>query len=148
MQPFLAIRSKREYDESVARLNLLLDQVGDDAEDPRYRLIETLSVLIEAYDREHHTMPDASGIEVLRFLMDVHGLTQRDLPEIGTQGVVSEVLVGRRRLNVRQIRALAQRFGVEPGAFLEAPNSPKHEAPSGETRLGQESQSEELGRRH
>ncbi|MBV8451865.1 MAG: helix-turn-helix domain-containing protein, partial [Deltaproteobacteria bacterium] len=66
---------------------------------------------------DHHSLPDASDIEVLRFLMEEHGLTQKDLPEIGSQGVVSEMLAGRRRLNVRQIQALAARFGVQPGAF-------------------------------
>jgi len=75
-------------------------------------------VLIEAYDREHHSLPEASSIEVIRFLMEEHGLTQKDLPEIGSQGVVSEILAGRRALNVRQIQGLAARFGVGPGAFL------------------------------
>jgi HTH-type transcriptional regulator/antitoxin HigA len=117
-EPLLAIRNAREYDAAVARLNMLVDEVGDNAKNPRYRLIETLSVLIEAYDREHHHLPEASGVEVLRFLMEEHGLTQKDLPEIGSQGVVSEILVGRRRLNVRQIQALAARFGIDPGAFI------------------------------
>jgi HTH-type transcriptional regulator / antitoxin HigA len=117
-EPFLAIRSKREYDTAVARLNSLVDEIGDNPKDPRYRLVETLSVLIEAYDREHHSLPEASDVDVIRFLMEEHALTQKDLPEIGSQGVVSEVLAGRRTLNVRQIQALATRFGVEPGAFL------------------------------
>ncbi len=117
---FLAIRTEREYDAAVERLNALVDFVGDNTKDPRYRLVETLSVLIEAYDREHHSLPDASAIDVLRFLMDEHGLAQKDLPEIGSQGVVSEVLAGRRRLNVRQIQALAARFGVDAGAFIDA----------------------------
>jgi HTH-type transcriptional regulator/antitoxin HigA len=116
--PFLAIRTEQEYEEAVERLNALVDEVGDNPEDPRYRLIETLSVLISAYDREHYRLPEASGIEVVRFLMAEHGLTQSDLPEIGTQSVVSETLSGRRKLNVRQIQALAARFGVDPGAFL------------------------------
>lgn len=126
-EPLLAIRNEREYDAAVERLNALVDDVGDDSKDPRYRLIETLSVLIEAYDREHHGLPEASGVEVLRFLIEEHGLAQKDLPEIGSQGVVSEVLRGRRHLNVRQIQALAARFGVEPGAFIDATN---RQAPS------------------
>jgi HTH-type transcriptional regulator/antitoxin HigA len=119
LEPFLAIRTEREYDAAVARLDALVDEIGDNPKDPRYRLIETLSVLIEAYDRERHSLREASGIEVLRFLMEEHGLTQKDLPEIGSQGVVSEVLAGRRRLNVRQIQALAARFGVDPGALVD-----------------------------
>jgi HTH-type transcriptional regulator/antitoxin HigA len=79
-----------------------------------------LGVLIEAYDREHHELPEASGVEVVRFLMRQHKITQEALPEIGSQGVVSEVLAGRRSLNVRQIEALAARFGVNPGVFLAA----------------------------
>ncbi len=116
--PLLAIRTEREYDAAVERLNALVDKIGDNSKDPRYRLIETLSVLIEAYDREHHSMPEASEVDVIRFLMEEHGLAQKDLPEIGSQGVVSEVLAGRRKLNLRQIQALAARFGVNPGAFI------------------------------
>lgn len=119
LAPFLAIRSEREYAAAVERLGALVDEIGDDPRNPRYRLIETLSVLIEAYDREHHKLPEASAVDVIRFLMEEHRLTQKDLPEIGSQGVVSEVLAGRRRLNVRQIQALAARFGVDPGAFID-----------------------------
>jgi HTH-type transcriptional regulator / antitoxin HigA len=123
LEPFLAIRTEREYDAAVEHLNTLLDEIGDNTRDARYRLIETLSVLIEAYDRENHSLPDASGVEVLRFLMAEHDLTQKDLPEIGSQGVVSEVLAGRRRLNLRQIQALAARFGTDPGTFIYVPRS-------------------------
>jgi HTH-type transcriptional regulator/antitoxin HigA len=140
LEPFLAIRTEREYDVAVTRLNALVDELGDNSKDPRYRLIETLSVLIEAYDRERHSLPDASGVEVMRFLMEEHGLTQKDLPEIGSQGVVSEVLAGRRRLNVRQIQALAACFGVQPGAFLDTTNYMSHKhhgrASAGKKKLG------------
>lgn len=116
--PLLAIRNVREYDAAVAQLNDLVDAVGDNPKDPRYRFIDTLSVLIQAYDEEHHKIPDASGVEMLKFLMEQHALTQGDLPEVGSQGVVSEILRGKRELNVRQIRALAQRFHLPAGAFF------------------------------
>jgi HTH-type transcriptional regulator / antitoxin HigA len=116
--PLLAIRNAREYDAAVAQLNDLIDEVGDNPKHPRYRFIDTLSVLIEAYDEEHHEIPDLSGAELLKFLMEQHGLSQGDLPEIGSQGVVSEVLRGKRELNVRQIRALSERFHLSPEAFF------------------------------
>ncbi len=119
--PLLAIHGTREYDTAVAQLNALVDEIGDNPRDPRYRFIETLSVLIEAYDAEHHPIPDTSGVEMLKFLMEQHGLSQSDLREIGSQGVVSEVLRGKRELNVRQIEKLAERFHVSPAAFLPAP---------------------------
>lgn len=122
--PLLAIRNAREYDAAVKKLNALVDEVGDNPKDPRYRIIETLSVLIESYDAEHHALPDASGIEVLKYLMEEHGLGQGDLPEVGSQGVVSEILHGKRQLNVHQIEKLAARFGLSPAAFF-AQHEPK-----------------------
>ena len=116
--PMLAIRNAKEYDAAVARLNELLDEVGDNPRDPRYRLVDTLSVLIEAYDDEHHKIPEVSGLDLLKFLMEQHGLAQGDLPEVGTQGVVSDILHGRRALNVRQIAGLSKRFNLPPGAFF------------------------------
>jgi HTH-type transcriptional regulator/antitoxin HigA len=50
--------------------------------------------------------------------MEEHGLTQADLSEIGSQGVVSEILHGKRELNTRQIKELSKRFGVSPAVFL------------------------------
>ncbi len=116
--PLLAIRNAREYDAAVAQLNELVDEIGDNPKDPRYRFIDTLSVLIEAYDDQHHEVLDISGAELVKFLMEQHGLSQGDLPEIGSQGVVSDLLRGKRALNVRQIRALSDRFGLSPEAFF------------------------------
>lgn len=68
---------------------------------------------IREYEGRVHPWPDTSTpASVLASLMDEHGLRQSDLPEIGSQGVVSEVLAGKRQLNLRQVRALAARFSV------------------------------------
>ena len=116
--PMLSIRNEREYNAAVKRLNELLDEIGDNEKHPFYSLLDTLGTLIEIYEGEHHPIPEASGAEVLRFLMDEHGLTQSDLPEVGSQGVVSEILNDKRELNVRQIHKLAERFSVSTAVFV------------------------------
>jgi HTH-type transcriptional regulator/antitoxin HigA len=116
--PYLTISNEQEYDAAVARLNALLDEVGDDESHPLYGLLDTLGILIEAYDNKHYPLPDCNGIDALIYLMEEHSLSQSDLPEIGSQGVVSEILNGKRKLNVRQIQALAKRFKVSPATFL------------------------------
>lgn len=116
--PLLTIRNEREYNAAVKRLNELLDEIGDNEKHPLYSLLDTLGTLIHAYEEEHYPIPDVNGAAVLRFLMDEHGLTQSDLPEVGSQGVVSEILNGKRELNVRQIRSLAQKFGVSSAVFV------------------------------
>ena len=116
--PLLTIRNEREYNTAVKRLNTLLDEIGDNEKHPLYGLLDTLGTLIHIYEEEHYPIPDATGTEVLRFLMEEHGLTQSDLPEVGSQGVVSEILNGKRELNVRQIRYLAEKFNVSSAVFL------------------------------
>jgi HTH-type transcriptional regulator/antitoxin HigA len=116
--PLLSVRNEREYNAAVKRLNQLLDEIGDNEKHALYSFLDTLGTLIQAYEAEHFPIPDVAGVEVLRFLMDEHGLTQSDLPEVGSQGVVSEILNGKRELNVRQIRLLAQKFNVSSAVFV------------------------------
>jgi HTH-type transcriptional regulator/antitoxin HigA len=116
--PLLTIRNEREYNRAIKRLNELLDEIGTNEEHPLYSFLDTLATLIHAYEEEHYPIPESPGADVLRFLMEEHGLTQSDLPEIGSQGVVSEILNGKRELNVRQIRGLAEKFGVSTAVFI------------------------------
>lgn len=118
ISPFLTIRNEHDYDLAVERLDSLLDEIGTNEDHPLYGLLDALGTLIEAYEEEHHPIPESSGAEVLRYLMEERGLTQSDLQEVGSQGVVSEILSGKRELNIRQIRALAQRFHVSPAVFI------------------------------
>ena len=116
--PLRPIRNRNDYARAVDAMNALLDAGAADESHPLADLAATLGELIGDYDDRQFPMPDPSGADVLRFLMQQHGLQQSDLPEVGSQGVVSEILRGKRTLNLRQVRALAERFRVEPGAFI------------------------------
>lgn len=119
LSPLLAKpRTEPDYDALVASLDELLSLIGSDEEHPLSGLIDHLADLITAYDLERRPMPKASGAEVLKFLMDQHRLKQADLAEVGPQSVISEILAGKRQLNLRQIRALARRFKVSADVFL------------------------------
>ncbi len=114
----ILIRNEREYDRAVKRLNNLLDEVGTNERHPLYGLLDTLGTLIHAYEEEHFKESEPSGPEMLRYFMDEHELKQSDLPEVGSQRAVSEVLSGKRELTAKQIRALASRFHVAPAVFV------------------------------
>jgi len=49
--------------------------------------------------------------------MDIQ-IKEADLPEIGSQGVISEILSGKRQLNLRQVKLLSERFKVSPAVFV------------------------------
>lgn len=118
VSPLFNIQNGREYDLAVERLNDLLDEVGTDQQHPLYSLLDTLGTVLHVYEEKHHSMPECRGADLLCFFMEEHALTQSDLPEVGSQGVVSEILHGKRELNLRQIRALSKRFGVSPSVFV------------------------------
>ena len=118
LEPLLSIQNEEDYIKSVEQLNCLIDAIGTDDQHPLYSLLDTLGILIEVYEEKHIAIPDVSGIEVLKYFMEEHSLTQSDFPEIGSQGVVSELLSGKRELNLRQIQALSQRFHVSPAVFI------------------------------
>ena len=81
--------------------------------------IDLLTLLIERYEEAQFPVPDASPTEVLRFLLERHGLKQRDLAaDLGGESVVSEVLSGKRKLNATHIEQLSKRFHVSPSVFF------------------------------
>lgn len=118
VRSILTIRNEREYDRAIKRLNTLLDQVGTNERHPLYGLLDTLGTLVHAYEEKHFEIPEPSGPEMLRFFMEEHGLRRSDLPEVGSQRAVSEILSGKRELNATQIRSLAARFHVSPAVFI------------------------------
>ena len=116
--PLHPIRTGVDYEKAVTALNRLLDAGAANEQHPLADLVNTLGTLIGEYDDVHYPAQEVSPLAMLRFLMDENSLTQSDLSEVGSQGVVSEVLNGKRELNVRQIKALSARFHVPPGVFV------------------------------
>jgi len=110
--------TEEQYENAVRILDELIEKVGEDENHPLASLMETLGTLIESYENRHFPEIASDPVGVLNFLMNEHGLKQGDLSEIASQGVVSEILKGKRELNVRQIKALSRRFNVSPAVFL------------------------------
>jgi HTH-type transcriptional regulator/antitoxin HigA len=118
LRPILTIHNEREYQRAITRMNALLDEIGGNERHPLSSLLDTLGALVREYEEKRCPLPDSGGVGALQYLMQEHGVKQNELPEIGSQGVVSEILRGKRQLNVRQINALAKRFKVSPAVFL------------------------------
>lgn len=112
------IANDEDYDLATALADELLDDGAMEDNHPQHLLFMTISDLIYAYDQRHYLMPQVQGSQVLRFLMDQHDLKQNQLPEIGRQSVVSEILAGKRSLTVEHIRNLSARFRINPAAFF------------------------------
>ncbi len=110
--------TKKQYNKMVKYLDMLIDEIGEDQNHPLASLMETVGTLIETYEKRVLPIPKKDTISILKTLMADHGLKQKDMKEIGSQGVVSEVLNGKRKLNARQIHSLSKRFNVSPAVFI------------------------------
>ena len=110
--------TQEQYENAVKMLDELIDRIGEAENHPLASLMETLGTLIENYEKQTFPESVADPMGVLKFLMEEHHLNQADLAEIGSQGVVSEILNGKRELNLRQIKSLSRRFNVSPAVFI------------------------------
>ncbi|MFO3391921.1 helix-turn-helix domain-containing protein [Legionella pneumophila serogroup 8] len=110
-----------EYEKLACMLDQLLDIVGGNESHELMGLVDVISHMITQYDENNdEQLQKGSGIDALKFLMEQHGLDQSDLKdEIGSQGVVSEILNGKRQLNLSHIKKLAKRFHVTPATFID-----------------------------
>lgn len=120
--PFLAGNTgEKEYLEALELVEYLL------VNDPTNPLLDLVTLKISEYE---NTLPEiiafrekmnaqASGIAVLRTLMDQYQLNQSDFQnEIGSKSMVSRVLSGDRQLTIEHIRKLSLRFGISPALFI------------------------------
>lgn len=115
----LGIRhTEMDYTDLVTMLDELIDTVGENEAHPLASLMETIGALIESY--EDRTLPESEGdpLTTLRLLMMEHNMNASDLPKVGTEQDVHQILSGTIRLTPDQIRQLAERFHVSPATFL------------------------------
>ena len=115
LYPLRMIKNEKDYKEALQSM----ETVFDATEGHLAEYAETLTILIEHYETERFPIKESSGIDVVRFLMDQNGLKQKNLIGIlGGKSSVSEILHEKRLLNLQHIRALSEKFNVNPATFI------------------------------
>lgn len=114
------IRDALDYD-NVTEIVDLLAVAGEDkltADQADY--LEMLSGTIERYDAEHTPHPPATGVGVLKYLLEEHGQGAEDLAKILKVGrsAAYHILSGERKLTALHIKRLCERFGVSADTFI------------------------------
>jgi HTH-type transcriptional regulator/antitoxin HigA len=119
--PLRPLRSDSELDRAIAMIDRLLARAGLAGDEEDY--LDVLSDLVEKYEDQHFPIEPITGLDALRHLVDSSGKTRATIAtEAGLPvSTLSEILLGRRRLNTRHIGILAGYFRIDPGVFLDAP---------------------------
>jgi HTH-type transcriptional regulator/antitoxin HigA len=111
------IETEEEYDRALTvaeRLTFAKNRTPE--EKALHKLIVTL---IEAYEAQKYPMDASAPYEILQHLMEASGTHQADLVGIiGSSGVVSEVVNGKRSISKVQAKALSDYFKVLPSLFI------------------------------
>lgn len=84
--------------------------------------LDLLSTLVEAYDKEHHAIKAGkmTPLEALEYLMEESGMTAADLGKLlGERTLGSKILRGERKIRLTYAKALAMRFCVDIGLFID-----------------------------
>jgi len=118
------IKTPADYERATDLLDELTD--GRELSKVEEKILVELEDEILAYQRDSDQFRESTAafeatctpVQLIRDLMETLGLTGSDLPEIGDKTAVSKVLSGDRPISHKMAYALAQRFAMEPGAFL------------------------------
>jgi len=111
------IRSDSDLSSALERINQLIDTFEPDT--PEADELEVLSVLVHEYENRTVDIPDASPVQVLKYVMEHNGLTAKDLvPFIGPPNRVYDILGGKRKLTVNMIRRLSEGLHIPAASLL------------------------------
>jgi HTH-type transcriptional regulator / antitoxin HigA len=119
LRPLYPITDNIDYDnatEIVGRLAVL-----DKRTHGQEQYLETLSLLIEAYDEQHSVIDtsDLSPLDTLKYLTEQNGMTASDLGRLlGNRALGSKILNGTRQLSKDHIRRICDHFKVRADLFI------------------------------
>ena len=111
------IRTEAEHAEALADIERLWDAPAGSPEADR---LEGLAMLVEAYEKAHFPIEAPDPVAFLEYVMDVRGLTRKDLePYIGPRGRVADIMNRTRPLSVGMIRRLCAELGLPADVLIQ-----------------------------
>jgi HTH-type transcriptional regulator/antitoxin HigA len=120
------IKSEGDYKRALRAIEQLWEAKPDTPESDR---LELLSILVEAFEREHYPIPPPDPISAIEHCMESRGLTRKDLePYIGSRARVSEVMAKRRPLTLSMIRRLSVGLGIPTDVLVQPYRTVEHRA--------------------
>ena len=114
------VKTKKEYEAALQQVYALMQK---DLK-PRSRLsdeLEVLSILVEAYEKEHYPIPPPHPVEAIKFRLEQMGIDEKELTTIlGGRSRKSEILSGRRKLSLSMIRELHDKLNIPAETLIAA----------------------------
>ena len=111
-------KNQQDYLTLLNNIEDAIELVSNRENSPLTGLIEAMALSAQKYESQQMAKLQGGGLAALKYLIKLHGVRQSELKEIGSQGVVSEILNGKRALTLRHVRELSLRFNVSANVFV------------------------------
>lgn len=113
-----------DNDAELARARALVERLMASNDAAGIARLQAQARLIAAYEEQKWPRLTPNTAEIIRYLMDQHGLTRAEMaPILGTASRVSEVLRGKKALSMTMVQRLRARFGVPADVLLPPPKT-------------------------
>jgi len=114
------IKNSQQYEDALARVYALMQKnIKPDSKESDE--LEILSILIKEYENEHYPVPKPNPLEAIKFRLDQMNMSEAELSEIlGYRSRKSEILSGKRKLNLTMIRKLTEKLHIPADVLIQA----------------------------
>lgn len=114
------IKNEDDYKATLREVERLFDAAPDTTDGDR---LDVLTILLEAYEKNHYSIPSPDPVEAIKYWMESRGITRQDLaPLMGSRARVSEIFNHRRGLTLTMIRNLHDKLGIPAEALIRPSN--------------------------
>jgi HTH-type transcriptional regulator/antitoxin HigA len=114
------IKNNKQYEKSLSRIYALL-QKNVKANSVESDELEVLSILVKQFEQEHYAVPKPKPLEAIKFRLEQMGMSEAELSQIlGHRSRKSEILSGKRKLNLSMIRKLSERLHIPAAVLIQA----------------------------
>ena len=111
-----------DSDAELRRARALVNRLWESSDQADIARLEAQARLIAAYEERKWPRRRLKTADLIRHLIDQHGLTRADMvPILGTPSRVSEVLRGKKGLSMAMVQRLRARFRVPADLLIPPP---------------------------
>ena len=114
------IKNDAQYEDALHRVYLLM-QKNIKADSKESDELEILSILVKEYENEHYTMPKPNPLDAIKFRLEQMNMSEVELSQIlGYRSRKSEILSGKRKLNLAMVRKLVEQLHIPAEVLIQA----------------------------
>ncbi len=118
LKTFRTLQNEEEYNAALKEVRPYFENEPEEGSNEAAHF-DALVLLIEAYEAKHYPIPAASPVDVIKSVMVANNYSRADLVAvIGSKARASDLLNGKREINLDQIRKLNREWNIPASSLI------------------------------